>query len=834
MSKEIILEHDGQLDIATGKHRYEKIWKNKEWYWSDFVARVSETHYTAETHKEYMTANKKRQDEIKDVGGFVGGYLDKGRRKKLNVVHRQLLTLDIDFGTKAIWSKFKLLFDNAACIYSTHKHTPESPRLRLLIPLDQPYFADECEAIARKIAGMLDIEVFDTSTFQAERLMYWPSTSEDGEYYFRYQDGPFVDGERILSMYRDWRDTTQWPISERLAAIVRTGISKQGDPLEKDGVIGGFCRTHSISDVIEKYLSDVYEPCDIEDRYSYVEGSTSGGLIVYDDKFAYSHHGTDPISGKLCNAFDLVRIHKFGLRDEDAKEGCPVNKLPSYLSMMDYATKDKAVRKQLGSEKLKQLQTDFDDAYLLKSIVDDDVPEKKEPVNNDWAENLEVDRKGNFYGTHANIKLIIENDPKLKGAFAYDAFRNRKLVMKNLPWRKVKPEDKYLTDEDEFNLTIYLSTAYDILNRANTKEVLDTHIIANKFHPIRDYLDTLSWDGMKRAESVFVDYMGAEDTPYTRTVTRKTLVAAVARVFEPGCKFDHVLTLVGAEGKMKSSLLGKLGREWFSDSFNFNMLKSKEAYEQIQGFWIIEIAELVGLRKAEQEAAKNFISKQSDSFRAAYARNLVTLLRQNIFVASSNKKQFLQSAYGNRRWWGVEVGVNDPTKHVFKDLTAEEVAQIWAEVMVYYMAGETLYLDEQMENVARAKQQYHTEQDERIGAIVKYLETGIPENWEEKTIYQRRAYLQGEELEATFDDGDLFERDCVCVAELWCELFGGTLKDMNKNNTKDLHQIMQELKGWESAKSPKRFKLYGPQRAYMRVLNPVEKLLKKAFNAENK
>ncbi len=298
--------------------------------WSDFVKKISTTHRTAETHTEYLTAKKVRQDEIKDIGGFVGGYISGGRRKAGSILHRQLVTLDIDFGKSDIWDDFKMLYSNAAAIYSTHKHSPEAPRYRLIIPLNREVAVDEYMAISRRIAGSLGIENFDHTTFQPSRLMYWPSTSKDGEYFFDHQDEQWLDVDETLASYRDWTDTSEWPVSIREGTIVNKAIQKQGDPLEKTGIIGAFCRTYDIHEAIDTFLSDVYDPCDIEDRYSYKEGSTAAGLVVYEDKYTYSHHGTDPTSGKLCNAFDLVRIHKFGLRDEDVQEGTPGNRLPSY------------------------------------------------------------------------------------------------------------------------------------------------------------------------------------------------------------------------------------------------------------------------------------------------------------------------------------------------------------------------------------------------------------------------------------------------------------------------------------------------------------------------
>ena len=154
----IKIKHDGKLDLAIGKNRKETSWKNKEMEWSELVKKLSETHRTAETYSEYIASKKDRQDEIKDVGGFVGGYINNGRRKPENVSHRQLITLDIDFAHVNIWDDFSLLFGNAAVLYSTHKHSSDSPRLRLILPLDRPVLSVDYIASSRKIAGTLGID----------------------------------------------------------------------------------------------------------------------------------------------------------------------------------------------------------------------------------------------------------------------------------------------------------------------------------------------------------------------------------------------------------------------------------------------------------------------------------------------------------------------------------------------------------------------------------------------------------------------------------------------------------------------------------------------------
>ncbi|MBS1988739.1 hypothetical protein JST56_07175 [Candidatus Dependentiae bacterium] len=806
----IELTHDGSIDIATGRSRKELHWKNKETLWSELIDKLSTTHYTAETHAEYVASKKQRQDEIKDIGGFVGGYLSSGRRKQGNVLHRQLVTLDIDFARPGIWDDFMLLYDCAAVVYSTHKHTSVNPRLRLILPLDRAVQPDEYVAISRRIAGDLGIEYFDHTTFEPSRLMYWPSTSKDGEYFFEYQDGPWISADALLKTYHNWRDSSEWPVSEKYNTIIQNAIKKQGDPLEKSGVIGAFCRTYSIEEAIETFLADEYTPCAVEGRYTYKHGSTSAGLVIYEHKYAYSHHGTDPVSGKLCNSFDLVRLHKYGLKDEDAREGTPGNKLPSYTAMVEFAAKDPEVRKLLGAERLAEAHQDF-------ITVED---ETEEPVSDEWLAKLDVDKKGNFRSTINNIVLILENDGVLKGKLALNTFEQREVFLKNLPWRKITPVTKYMTDKDDAGIRHYIETAYSVSGIQKVKDAIDMVMMRNSFHPVRDYLDGLQWDGLHRLDTLLIDYLGADSSDYVKAVTRKALVAAVARIYKPGIKYDYVLTLVGKQGIGKSSIIKKLGKDWYSDSFG--SIQGKEAFEQIQGVWLVEIGELAGLRKADLETVKHFISKQEDRYRVAYGRRIENFPRQCVFFATTNNRDFLRDPTGNRRFWPVDTLVQEPVKNVFTDLTPKEVSQLWAEAVALYKAGEPLFLDEKLEAEAFSIQQDHSEKDERVGAIQRYLDMLVPDNWEDMTLYERRAFMAGDDLQAE----GIRMRGQVCVAEIWCELLRGDSKDMTVNNTKYIHEIMQNMEGWARAKSNRRFKFYGPQRAYYRVENQDEKVPK--------
>lgn len=803
----IILSHDGIVDIGEGRSRKEMQWRNKPALVSALYARLSVTHRTAEKHDVYIAEKKTRQDEIKDVGGFVGGYINNGRRKSENIIHRQLITLDIDFAKGDIWDDFTMLYDCSAAIYSTHKHTPESPRLRLIIPLDRPVGTDEYIAIARRIADSLGINNFDDTTYEPSRLMYWPSTSRDGEFVFHYQDGPWLHADQVLSTYKNWQDASEWPVSDRVGEVIQREIKKQGDPLDKPGIVGAFCRTYNIHEAIETFLDSAYASCDMENRYTYKEGSTAAGLVVYDDKYAYSHHGTDPASGKLCNAFDLVRLHLYGLQDEDAKEGTPGNKLPSYTAMLELASKDPQVKKRIGVERLQESKEDFADMFE---------DEQGESINTDYLELLDVDRKGNIQGTANNHVLILDNDPALKGKLAINRFKNTKDVRGQLPWRDQGDFGPW-RDTDNASLFIYLEKTYNISNEANLKRALKAIFDKNKFHPVRDYFSGLEWDKQKRVSSILIDYLGADDNKYVRAVTQKTLVAAVTRIFEPGAKWDYALIIVGEQGIGKSVILQKIGhldKGWFSD--NFYLRGTTQDTEQLQGVLIIEMGELAALSRRDVNEIKSFISRREDQCRLAYQEEKGYFPRQCVFIGTTNNQSFLKDATGNRRFWPVKVNPENKTKNLFKDLDEYEIDQIWAEAVYLYKAGEELYLSGEVANIAREVQEEHSERDEREGLIQNYLDTLLPENWKEMAPYDRRNYLTGNDLGPI----GTITRNQVCVAEIWCECFGKDKALLDRRASNEIAEMMLKLKGWERVQKGGGvldFKYYGRQKAYTRV-----------------
>ena len=773
------------MKIAVGNSRMDKKWKNKDISWDELCTRCGSTIRTTETVEEYRKMKKGQQDAVKDVGGFVGGHLREGRRKNGMVACRSLLTLDMDYGTPDIWDELILLHDFKCCVYSTHKHTPEHPRLRLLLPLTREVSEDEYPAVARMVAKEIGIDLFDDTTYEPARLMYWPSTSANGEFFYQTKDGNEIDPDVYLSKYSDWHDTSMWPVSSRQSEAVRRSISEQADPLTKPGVVGAFCRAYTVEEAIDAFLSDVYAPSAMNGRYDYIPADSSAGVVTYDGKFAYSHHATDPVCGRLLNAFDLVRLHRFrDLDDKCALDTAP-GKLPSFKAMSDFALKDEKVKEVFAEERKAQASEEFSDE--------------------NWQKALELDKSGKVKNTLQNLTVILMNDPLLK-PLVFNQLLDGMEIKGDVPWRH---PSKFWRDADDAQLISYVDSHYGIFSARNYDIAVAKVSDDRSYHPIREFIDNLpEWDGIKRVDTLLVDYLGANDNEYVRAVTRKTLCAAIKRVLCPGCKFDSMLVLNGPQGVGKSTLIAKLAGEWFSDSLNLGDTKDKTAAEKLQGYWILEIGELAGLKKAEVETLRSFLSRQNDIYRAAFGKRATPHLRQCVFFGTTNAESgYLRDTTGNRRFWPVKTpGTGE--KHSW-DLTAEIICQIWSEALVYVKQGEKLYLSAELETLSKAEQREAMESDEREGLVRLYLDTLLPADWDRMDIFERRNFLTGSDFGDTVKTGTV-KRTHVSNMEIWCECFGKERANIRRTDSNELTAILARL-GWKRLDSKMRIPLYGPQ-----------------------
>lgn len=794
---------DREIYIAEAPKRVSTKWKNKKTTWSALRERCSKTRWTNETLAEYKALPKAQQSEIKDVGGFVGGFLEDGKRAKGQVEFRDVLTLDIDYGVSGMWDGFTLAYDCAAFAYSTHNHTASKPRIRLVILLARSINPEEYEAVGRAVAASVGIDLFDDTTYEPERLMYWPSTSKGGDWFFESQDGAALDPDAILATYHNWQDASEWPYSRRVVETVRREATKQGDPLSKPGIVGAFCREYNIHEAIAEFLPDVYTSAG-DNRYTYCKGSVASGLVLYQDgAFAYSHNNTDPCSQHLVNAFDLVRMHLYGDLDEDVDTKVSINKRPSYLRMAELCASNSRVKSNLLAERMKTAVHDFS----LEDVPEADNAEEDAK----WSEGLDVTGKGQVKNTMRNAAYIIENHPAFKGKLWHDDFTGFDRYNGSLPWNKLNADGAAWSNVDFACLRKFLEV-YGITGKDKIRDAFLSVTNKNRRHPVAAYLRSLTWDGSPRLEKLFIDFLGADDTPLVRTQTKKQFVGAVARILDPGCKMDTFMVLSGKEGIGKSTILNKLAGAWFNDSLT--TFEGKEAMEALRGSWIIEVAELASMKRSEVESVKAYVSKRIDKFRPAYAEVREEVPRECVFFGTTNETNFLKGFTGNRRFWVIETGINQPSMSVFNDLTEDYRGQIWAEAVELFDAGETVFLDAEMEAEARKKQLEYNELtgDERVGIIQRYLDTPLPADWDTYSIERRKSYIKGQD--PLSPDG-IMQRNIVSAVEIFVECFGGVVDEKSRYKMREINALVRQVEGWSEG-GRRRLNGYGLQRVYVR------------------
>jgi len=849
-----------RLRIAVGDTVKRKKIKNKKTQWSEFCAILADPIVTKERYKEYMSMPRDRQDEIKDVGHYVPTHYDQGLRRKHNMTTRDMITLDIDFAERDFKKQIQNAFgDLTYVLHSTHKHNDDDPRLRLIFPLSREVDGDEYESVARKLASRIDLDWFDDTTFQFSRVMHWPSISRDANYVYKANGGAWVDPDDVLDEYDNWRDIESWPVSSRVEGKLRYTSEKAEDPREKKGTVGAFCRVYDIEDAIREFLPETYSETETPGRYTYAKGSTANGAVVYDDGlFLYSHHGTDPCSMRLVNAFDMVRLHKFGHKDDGKEQDDEGNetspsRLPSFQAMEEFIrdecpeVKIQLVRNVVGDEIDDEFEdlSDYDDAPAqtverqqkqkhVDSVatadddefddLDDDLgldeptqteKKEKEPVNWLWAEELLLDKNNKIKVNLRNLTLIFENDPLLKDKVARNDFAGDFVKTDKMLGIRQKDEtngDLWI-DHYDIKIKYYLEKRYDMqAGLPMIRESID--IVAHKraFHPVKSYLKSLKWDGKKRAEKLLVDYLGAKNTKYTRAVARKTLVAAVKRVFQPGCKFDYVLILEGTQGKRKSTFVDTLAKGWFTDDLK-SFDDPRRTVETLKGKWIVEIPELQAFSKSEIETIKAFFSRQSDRTREAYARRPEDYPRQCIFIGTTNDTRYLKDETGNRRFWPIL------TQKEVIDIEGlkENIDQIWAEAVELYKAGETLYLEPEVEELARIEQNERLVDNALTGQIEAWLMTKVDIN----------RMNAGPGVIDEFDDEDSapkIYREMTCATQIYREVLGGEMSRYSQATARQIRTAALQLEYVVEGSIRTFPEPYGRQRALLIDTSKLEEL----------
>ena len=774
------------LKIAYGNGRTAKQWSNKTIRFADLKERLKTTIRTSESAEEYAKFTKAQRDAVKDHGGFVAGVLKGGRRKIDTVESRSMVALDGDKIDAEFLKDYEKNAPYTSVLYTTHSHTDENPRVRLVFPLTRDVTSEEYVAVARYLAQALGMDYFDECSYQPNQLMYWPSTPSNGVFVYKEIDKDWLDPDEILSAHPEWTDPTRLPTSSRESKANTASFKKVQEPLEKEGVIGLFNRVYfPVNLAVDEFLSDIYEPTDSDSRYHLIESSSMAGVEIKENgKFVYSHHAKDPAYLKLCNAFDIVRIHKFG--DDDNK---------SFKSMCEFAMKQEKVKLRALEERQLQIDEDFADESDWRSKLRY-MPRSKCLENSVW-----------------NLMLILNNDSDFAN-IAYNEMAGRIEITGAVPWERPM-DNKFWRDADTAQMKALIDIKYQSFSSRN-HDVAFTKIVEDRhFHPAREYFEKLpEWDRVTRVEKLLIDYFGAEDNSYTKAAMRKTLIAAVARTYHPGVKFDSALILVGAQGIGKSTFFSKLAGSWFSDSLTLTDMKDKAGAEKLQGFLILELGEMAGMKKVDIETIKSFLSRTDDIYRPSYGRVVESHPRQCIVVGSTNAENgFLRDITGNRRFWPVNV-CGDSAKKSWQ-LTANEVSQIWAEALYLYKQGENLFLEGRDAMIAEEQQKQAMETDERQGLVENYLNTLLPDNWDAMSLFERKNFLSGDDF-GGMKTGTV-ERTQVSNAEIWCECFGNSLSAIKTSDSYAIAAIMMKIDGWEKSGKRKRIPLYGMQRMYEKL-----------------
>lgn len=834
--------------------------------WDKLCKRLSHVTVTAEKFTEYSKMGQSARNDLKNVAGYwIGAHCEDGRRKASTIKTRDLVCFDIDSGNMYDGDIIKDLKEGNTPLsqyeffcHSSRSHTPTNPKIRLVFPLAKPVKADTYAPLSRFLAAELDetMSVVDPVSFRVAQMMYLPSCSvdmEDSFVAFR-NHGEMLNPRTFLeSLDTDWQDFENWPRSD-IEGNLRKSADKSEDPLEKKGIIGAFCRAYNIYDAIEKFIPDIYiDPLEQEGsevRYQYAGPGSSGGgqgAIVYDDGlFMFSHHGSDPLAEQNVNAFDMVRAHKFfSLWEKEKDTDMAMTKRPSYKAMVEFLMDDPNVATERSASMidpsllladLGQIEEEADrrtpqevemDTLLgdLGELPDEDEKDvlNKQTAERDWFGDLEMGEQG-FKATNHNGAVIAINDPRFAKSLGFNeltedvtVLRSFKPMIEHLPTMKLqnkKEGDRLVDKHINFFRTVLDSPAYPKskgyglkLGKNDAGNALYLAAIKNSYHPVRQYLESLKWDGKERVDTLWIDFLGVDDNIYHRETAALMLVGAVTRVYEPGHKFDTAVILEGLQGTRKSSMIKIFARgRWFTE-LDADLSDRKKTVEQMQGFWFVELPELSQFNKRDANEIKSFMSGTNDTVRMAYATQAETFRRQCVFVGSTNDAQYLPDQTGNRRFWPVAVKV---TK-IDTDRLDAEMDQIWAEAYHRYKEmrrehpkkhGELrLTLSDEAELIATEEQATRvrvSDEEVMMKRLLPHLDRAVPLS----------GVTYGSAL-GDLDDDTTVIRNVLTPAVAWTQVLGQDLSKLERSKLIVLGKALQLLPGWHKFGRIRNKKLFG-------------------------
>lgn len=721
----------------------------------------------------------------KECGNYLLGTLKGNKRNKTSIMSRDALTLDVDAPEAGILDDLELL-GYTVLYHTTYKSTPDVPRYRLIIPLDRSVAPDEYYVAAAAVMQALGEEQFDSGSVEAERYMFKPSQSAPGRFTWNIVGKGVAVADDLLGDFQ--QDLSGLPTPKP--------HKNKRNPYELAGTVGAFNRAYeNLDELIAAY--DLPYENDGADRYRLVGAAAAAGMGPVQGTVGlyYSHHANDPAGGQTCSAFDLVRLHLYGDLDTADELKKPVNRRASQAAMEETATKDaKVLRDLLGS--------DFDDLEdIADDITDDD--------DDSWKMRLNLNaRTGKPTDEIFNWDLISNHDKAFK-VLSYNELSLAIEITGDLPWRKFTPGREVFSGPDRAEMLFHIEREYGIRPAVQYLDgLVNAKAQRNRRNPVREYLDTLKWDGTARLDECLP---GVRPTSYTRLVARKSMTAAVARMMDPGCKWDHMLVLYGTEGLGKSFWVDRMARGF---SVALGRIGDKDTLISMQRAWIVTSDEGHTMKKADQEAQKEFITQRYDTFRAPYERESQTHPRHCVIWGTTNDDVFLRKQEGNRRF----LIVRCEERVDFDMLTDEYVDQVWAEALHYYRAGESLFLSEDQNELAALEREGFTEETPLVGMVERYLNTLVPMEWDKMTPQNRQMWILNQDSDFGGDGVDPI--NIVCTQQLYTEALGRPYGEHKPVELRHLAQAMKEIDGWRVLPGKHHVPGYGTQQVYERS-NPT-------------
>ena len=714
---------------------------------------------------------------------YLPGELKNHHRKNVNVINRSVITLDLD---GALEGGFEALCGFLSDFYyfwhTTYSHSEEKPSYRFLVPLAEPVTPGQYGDLVRQIIAANLQASIDAASAKPAQIMFTPACKDPFSYDYGVHEGSLVNGAQWLASVNG---------GESVVPLGR--LDKKGEPAEAPGIVGQFNRAYPNLDELIAVFELPYELDGASGRYRYTGSSATAtpGMRELDERpgLYYSWHAHDPAAGYAQNAFDLVRIHKFGHLDTEYKG--PVNRAPSYTACRDFLDTHKGFNKRAAAQAYETVVSSLSDQEnggaertppARETHTNVEVLTTEELDNTQWVSQLEVDRKtGKFVDSLSNLTLIFDNDPKMNGVgWCERGEYFTEADPHNWPNTKQSPK---LTENQKVLLRNRYEKVYGLrVPPERLVQIFAERKVVNSFDPVRVYLESLHWDGNKRMETCLP---GVEYTEYNRMVARKVLLAAVSRTFEPGVKVDEALILVGPEGTGKSSWIKEMSKGF---SVEFQNIESKDTVQILSETWIAMAEESEVVAKSDFNRLKSFLTQTSDTYRVPYAVEPETRLRRWVVWGSTNDMELLRERDGNRRFLMVEcVRPRD-----FDLLTPEYVDQIWAEAVHAYLMGESHVMNSYERELARSAREQHIHSDALTESIAEHLRLPITSDWHEKKPETLRSIVGQWNVDVIGSTGDK-ERDFITPKEVWVEVEGMSLADFTLRDQSRVKDSLQAL-----------------------------------------